>query len=455
MTGGLRLARLRPRSFQARVALAIVVALVVVFVVVQLVLVAFVRDRARAELEDALRRQATSIAVALDGAPNVAAGAREAQRYIGPATRMVVAVDGEVVHWNVPVDRLEASATGSSGDVAVLLERRDPDAGLFTDWGFVVLIALGIVGTGALIWHLASGVGARLRAGVDALSDTAQAVAEGRLDVRAPERDDELGRLAQAFNRMTERLAQADARQREFLADVAHELRTPVTSIEGFAQALGDGTARTEEDRREAAGFIREEAARLRALVRDLRELTYLALDPEVRREPVDLGAAARRAAARLALDAQVRGVELSAAGDAAALGDPAHVDTILTNLVSNAVRATPAGGTVRLTAVAGRGEAGVAVRDTGAGIAAEHLPYIFDRLYRVQAGRDRAAGGSGLGLSIVRRLATLLGGRVSVESAVGGGSTFTLWLPSRPVAPPRPTGVGSVPAKPHEGVPP
>ena len=79
--------------------------------------------------------------------------------------------------------------------------------------------------------------------------------------MRAPERDDELGRLGRAFNRMTERLEQADARQREFLADVAHELRTPVTSIEGFAQALDDGTARTEEDRREAAEFIRAEAA--------------------------------------------------------------------------------------------------------------------------------------------------------------------------------------------------
>ncbi len=446
MTGGLRLERLRPRSIQARVAVAIAVALMVVFVVVQLVLVAFVQDRSRAELEAALHQQATSIARALDGQPNVAAGARDAQRYVGDATRMVVSVDGEVVHWNVPVDRLEASATGSSGNVTVLLERRDPDAGLFTDWQFVVLIALGIVGTGVLIWYLASSVGARLRAGVDALADTAQAVAEGRLDVRAPEPDDELGRLGRAFNRMTERLEQADARQREFLADVAHELRTPVTSIEGFAQALDDGTARTEEDRREAVEFIRAEAARLRELVQDLQQLTYIDLQPDVRREPLDLGDAARRAAARLALDAHVKGVELTAAGDADAVGDPAHVDTILTNLVSNAVRATPAGGSVTLTAVTGEGEAGVAVRDTGSGIAPEHLPHIFDRLYRVQAGRDRAAGGSGLGLSIVRRLATLLGGRVAVESAVGEGSTFTLWLPASAVAPPPPSRVGSEP---------
>ena len=180
--------------------------------------------------------------------------------------------------------------------------------------------------------------------------------------------------------------------------------------------------------------------------MRDLQQLTYLDLEPDVRREPVDLGDAARRAAARLALDAHVKGVELTASGDAAAVGDPDHVDTILTNLVGNALRATSAGGAVTLTAVRGPGEAGVAVRDTGTGIAAEHLPYIFDRLYRVQAGRDRAVGGSGLGLSIVRRLATLLGGRVAVESAVGEGSTFTLWLPASAVAPPPPSRVGSEP---------
>ena len=110
----------------------------------------------------------------------------------------------------------------------------------------------------------------------------------------------------------------------------------------------------------------------------------------------------------------------------------------MLANLVANAIAATPPGGSIRLTTVATSGEAGLSVADTGSGIPAEHLPFIFDRLYRVQPGRDRRAGGSGLGLSIVRRLATLLGGRVSVSSEVGAGSTFTLWLPARGVAAPR-----------------
>ena len=114
---------------------------------------------------------------------------------------------------------------------------------------------------------------------------------------------------------------------------------------------------------------------------------------------------------------------------------------------MTNALRATPAGGSVRLETRTAPGEVGIAVCDTGRGIPPEHLPYIFDRLYRVDSSRDRDAGGSGLGLSIVQRLATLLGGRVTAESTFGVGATFTLWLPVRPVAPAERARVGSGPA--------
>lgn len=443
------LQRLRPRSIQARVALAIAVALAVVFVVVEVVFVSFVQTRSRAEIEATLRQQADSIAQAIqrNGLPDAAPTARSAERFIGDA-RLVVRVDGEVVHWNLPVSDLEASATARRGRVEVQLERPDPSAGLFSDWVFVGLVAGGLVATGALIWMLAGGVGSRLRRSVGALADGAEAVAHGRFDVRAPESDDELGRLAQAFNRMTARLESADVRQREFLADVAHELRTPVTAIEGFASALEDGTARSPEDRAESAEFIRAEAARLRELVRDLQHLTWLDLDPPVRADWVDLAATGRDVVARLGIDAAVKGLSLEGPeGSLEVTADPAHVETILTNLLSNAIAATPSGGAIHLETATAPGEAGIAVRDTGRGIPPEHLPFIFDRLYRVQAGRDRAAGGSGLGLSIVRRLAALLGGRVSVESRVGEGSTFTLWLPAPNVAPGRRARVGSEPA--------
>jgi histidine kinase len=442
------LRRLSPRSIQARAALAIAVALAVVFLLLELVFFSFVQARSRAEIEAALHQQADAIARAVEngGLGNAAATSRSADRFVGDA-RLVVLVDGEVVHWNFPVSDLEASATARRGPVEVLLERPDPSAGLFSDWAFVALVAAGVVGTGTLVWMLAAGVGARLRRSVSALADGAEAVAQGRFDVRAPVSDDELGRLSHAFNRMTARLESADVRQREFLADVAHELRTPVTAIEGFASALQDGTARSPEDRAESAEFIRAEAARLRELVRDLQHLTWLDLDPPVHAERVDLGAAGREAVVRLGVDAHVKGVSLlGPEGSLEALADPAHVETVLTNLIANAIAATPAGGSIRLDTVSAPGEAGIRVSDTGRGIPPEHLPFIFDRLYRVQAGRDRPSGGSGLGLSIVRRLAALLGGRVSVESAVGEGSTFTLWLPADGVAPSRRATVGSEP---------
>ena len=438
--------RLLPRSFQARVALSIAVALVIVFVAIQVVFVSFVQSRARSEAESALRHQAASIAQAIVRADpaNAAETSRNAQRFLGD-TYMEVRISGETVYFSgFPLEDLEASGSATRDGVQVRLERPDPSAGLLSEPAFVALVAVGVVGTGGLILALAGGVGLRLRRSVTALADSAEAVTAGRLDVRAPVTDDELGRLAQAFNRMTARLESEDMRQREFLADVAHELRTPVTAIEGFATALGDGTASTPADRAESAEFIRAEAARLRDLVRDLQQLTWLDLDPPVSSEPFDLMDAGRATVARLAIDAQVKGVSLHPPeGRLTALADPTHVETILTNLVSNAIAATPRGGFVHLAPVTAPGQAGIAVSDTGIGIAEQHLPFIFDRLYRVDSGRARRAGGSGsgLGLSIVRRLATLLGGRVTVRSTPGSGSTFTLWLPARtspPSAAPR-----------------
>lgn len=437
---------LGPRSIKARVALAIGVALVVVLGV-QLVLVAYVQSRARDEAQDVLRQQAASIARAIErgGLENAASTARQADDYIGDA-RLVVAVEGTVVHWNRPVGELAASARVQRGDLEVLLERPDPAAGALGDRAFLLLLAVGLAGTGALIWGLAAAVSARLRRQVGRLTETAEAVTRGRLDVRAPVTEDELGRLALAFNRMTERLEAADARQREFLADVSHELRTPVTAIEGFAQALADGTASTDEDRAESAEFIRAEAARLRELVRDLQQLTWLDLDPPVAAEPIDLMEAGRDAVARLAADARARGISLHPPeGSLSAVADPALVGTILSNLIVNALNATPPGGFVHLHPETAPGQAGIAVSDTGVGIPPEHVPYIFDRLYRVQPGRERRdAGGSGLGLSIVRRLATMLGGRVTVSTEAGRGSTFTLWLPARAGSAPRRPRVGS-----------
>jgi len=423
------LAALRPRSYRARIAVTLALALVVAVVGMQFAFRTLVVDRLNASVSANLRQQAQAVALEVQQL-NIPA-AIDAARYL-PDTSIIVKEGNVVVWWNGEVfHRLDARATARAGDWEVTLER-EAKAGVLASWVLPSLLALGLVAACALVWLVSGRLSRRLTSAVGRLTRTAEAVAEGDLAARAPVTDDELGRLGAALNRMASRLAAAEARQRAFLADVAHELRTPVTAIEGFASALADGTARRPEDRDEAAGFIRDEAARLRILIRDLQELTWLDLEPPVERREVDLAQLGRDAVARLASNAAVRGVRLEAPqGSVEGVTDASHVATILANLLTNALKATPPGGTVGLTVERDGPSAVIAVRDTGVGIAPEHLPYLFERLYRVTPGRERADdGGSGLGLSIVRRLAQLLGGDITVASEPGHGSTFTVRLP-------------------------
>lgn len=427
-----------PASYRGRIAVVIAVALVVVTIGVQGIVRGVVNERVRSEAQRTLQDQAQAIADSVDAAPDAEKSdtAADAARYL-PDTRILVTwpAPGGVYYNLVPLARQEAEATATSGDVAVKLERGTRGAGL-SDWVVVGLFLLGVVLTAALIWALASALARRLRRQAADLAASAEAVASGDLAVRAEVTDDELGRAAAAFNRMAERLAEADERQRRFLADVAHELRTPVTAIDGFAEALADGTAADPESREEALGFIRDEAARLRALIGDLRELTWLDLHPPTQRLPVDLAEIARDTVTRLAASATDAGVALTAPeGHVPVDSDPAHLRTILANLITNAIAATPAGGRVDVRTGIARATAWLEVADTGRGIAPEHLPRIFDRLYRVDDARARGHGGSGLGLAIVKRLTEALGGDVSVVSEPGEGSTFTVRLPARTTA--------------------
>jgi two-component system sensor histidine kinase BaeS len=437
MTSWRRAARLlNPRSIRARIALVIVAAMLVSGAGVLWAFQSTVESATRDDIERALGQQATAIARTIDdaGTRDAARSAREARRFIGDL-RMVVSVSGEVVYFSAGELDADARAEGTSGAVTVLLERPDAQARAVGPWGLLAFVLAALLFVSAVVWYLSGTIARRLRRSVGEVADSAEAVTRGHFDVRVPESDDELGRLAHAFNRMTERLEAADARQREFLADVAHELRTPVTAIEGFATALVDGTARSDDDRREAAEFIRSEAARMSDLVSDLHTLTWLDLDPPAAAEPVDLAASARTALTRAAPAARGTGVALHGPeGTCMARADTTHIDTILDNLIANALAATPAGGSITLRTVSRHDRVGVAVTDTGRGIGPEHLPHVFERLYRADSSRSRGpagGGGSGLGLPIVRRLAALQGGTVDVRSTPGEGSTFTVWLPA------------------------
>jgi len=224
-----------------------------------------------------------------------------------------------------------------------------------------------------------------------------------------------------------------EAVRRDFVANVSHELRTPLTIVSGFAETLDDDAALPPEQRQHFVRLIRANTARMQRIVDDLLDLSRIESGGWVPKPvAVDTPAAAAEAlgACRAAAAEKGIGLESEIAADAATVhADPTALRQVLTNLVENAVRHTATG---RVTVFARRDGGGVwiGVRDTGAGIPPEHLPRIFERFYRVDAGRSRAQGGTGLGLAIVRHLVDAHGGRVHAESAVGHGTTVAALFP-------------------------
>ena len=252
----------------------------------------------------------------------------------------------------------------------------------------------------------------------------------------------EVQELALAFNDMNSRVLATQKSQREFVANVSHELKTPLTSIQGFSQAILDGTANTPETLKQAAQVIYDEAGHMHHLVLELLDLARLdAGTLELRRAPVDLPALLGNIAERFAPQAQA--ARLSIKVDSSALpvviGDGDRLAQVFSNLVDNALKHTPAGGNIILRArVAGPltglragAEIQVDVVDTGVGTAPEALPHIFERFYQVDPARPGGEKhGTGLGLAIVKEIVGAHGGKISVRSTPNAGSTFTVNLP-------------------------
>ncbi len=237
-------------------------------------------------------------------------------------------------------------------------------------------------------------------------------------------------------------LHRADLVRREFVANVSHELRTPLTSLRALAEALEGGAVHDPEAGPRFLGQIIAEIDRLTLLVNDLLDLSAIERgSAKMEMASVSLGGLVEAVAAEFRPVADRRGVILRAApvtGYAVAWGDRARLTQAVTNLVDNAIKYTPSGGTVTISTHDRGGQVAVSVEDTGIGIPSEHLPRIFERFYRVDRSRSRALGGTGLGLSIVKHIATSHGGQVEVESTEGRGSHFTLLLPRAPSAVPR-----------------
>lgn len=242
---------------------------------------------------------------------------------------------------------------------------------------------------------------------------------------------DELAELARAFNSMADTLADTEELRRNLVSDVAHELRTPLASICCQLEAIQDGLA---ELNREAINSIHEEAMQLNRLVEDLQDLALAEAGQfTLSLQGVSVREQAEQAARSMSQLACERGVAIEVRvprGLSPVTADPVRLRQILTNLLQNAATHTPAGGKATISAEASDSWVEVRIRDTGVGIAPEHLPHIFDRFYRTDRSRSRATGGSGLGLAIVKHLVELHGGRVWVESLVGEGTVIGFTLP-------------------------
>ncbi|WP_373561461.1 sensor histidine kinase [Streptomyces sp. rh34] len=296
-----------------------------------------------------------------------------------------------------------------------------------------------IAGAAALVLALTVGAsvfaGARLVRPLHALTGAAQRMRDGEQPESVPvSGDDEVGRLAAAFNDMSAHRARLEEQRKAMVSDVAHELRTPLSNIRGWLEAAQDGLA--DPDPAFVSSLL-EEAVLLQHIIDDLQDLA--AADAGVLRlhpEPVEARELLSQVAAAHQARAENAGVTLAVTGTApgpALRADPVRLRQVVGNLVSNAVRHTPEGGRVTLRAYAsdeGDGAVLVEVADTGSGIPSEDLPHVFDRFWRAEKSRSRRTGGSGLGLAIVRKLVEAHGGTVDATSVEGKGSTFVLRLP-------------------------
>ena len=224
-----------------------------------------------------------------------------------------------------------------------------------------------------------------------------------------------------------------DRVRRDFVANVSHELKTPLTSLRGYAETLLDGGLEDAEHREGFVKVIRDQADRLQALVEDLLSLAELERpDARLRLERIDLRGVVERQMAMLRSRAEQAGFAftLAADGPVPVTADLARIEQVVANLLDNALKYTERGG-VTVTLGADEAHAWCEVADTGAGIPPEDLSRVFERFYRVDKARAREKGGTGLGLSIVKHILALHEGNVSVRSVVGGGSTFRFELPA------------------------
>ncbi len=295
------------------------------------------------------------------------------------------------------------------------------------------LVIAGVVGAAVAIF-LGLFLTRQFTKPIRALKKGAARIAGGDLAYRVEVNSrDEFGELANSFNSMAASLDSSEQSRRRLFADIAHELRTPLSVIGGTVDAMLDGVYKPSTDN---LNSIKEETEVLTRLVAELRDLSLAEsghLKLEI--EPTNLAELVQRRVSQAEVIARGKNITLNtniADGLPEIEADGRRIEQVVANLLDNAFNHTPSGGTVTVAASADTDGVMVSVADTGEGIPAEHLPYIFERFYRVDDARSRKTGGAGLGLAIAKQMVELHGGKIWVESEVGKGSKFYFTLPEK-----------------------
>jgi signal transduction histidine kinase len=404
------------------------------------VAVVLVRHRLAAQRSANLQAQANVLALA-GGAPGALAAGDHVYRVGAGKPRRVRPRVAAAVVAALPAAGDGEGSVSVRGRSLIYAARRTPSGRVvlirparlaFAEWrSFLVSLVLAGLGGAALAGLLSWLLARRLARPIGELALATRRVAAGERDVAVPvDGEDELAGLGRSFNAMSAELGRARESQRRFLESVSHELKTPLTSIRGYAEAVQEGAVTPTEGGRVVAA----EADRLERLVSDLLDLARLGREGfAVEQRPVDLAAIGRTAVQRHLPRARELGVDLSAAdfsangGGAWGVGDAGRLLQATSNLIENALRLTPAGGAVTVSARTGE----IAVADTGPGLDDEDLPRAFDRFYLYNRYRSERAVGSGLGLAIVKELTAAMGGGVEAARAPQGGAQFTLHVPA------------------------
>lgn len=329
-------------------------------------------------------------------------------------------------------------ALGTMGIFVLMTLFFNPEFSLFLRQGgslpaVVTYVALAAVVSGIVATAASLFVSSRITRPVTRMLSATRLISAGDYSERVPKQeDDELGELSQSFNQMAEALEAAEYQRGEFISDTSHELKTPITTLQGYLEGLIDGVIEPSDD---TWGLMYVEAERMRRLVEDLRQLSRAESETLTLHlydlDPKDIADLASDGIRPLFTE---KGVKLESRYDEDLPNVHADRDRtlqVLANLLTNALRHTPKGGTVTVRLTRRERRVAFEVTDTGVGVEEKDLPRLFDRFYRAEKSRSREGGGTGIGLAISRALVEAMGGRIRAESdGLGRGATFVFMLP-------------------------